>query len=63
MSEFTKAELEAQHVELLPAKETLFYNYNWANVYATNSAMAVNAATLWSHANATALQAVNVHQH
>lgn len=62
MIEFTTTELEDQHVELLPAKETLFFNYNWSNIYASNSAMAVNAATLLSSANATALQAVSVSQ-
>jgi hypothetical protein len=63
MTEFTTTEIDAQHVELLPAKETLNFNFNWANVYASNSALAVNAATVLSQAHAQALQAVTVNQH
>lgn len=63
MTEFTTTELEEQHVELLPAKETLYFNHNWANVYAANQAMALNAGTYWSHANAAAWQNVSVSQH
>jgi hypothetical protein len=63
MTEFTTTEIDAQHVDLLPAKETLNFNFNWANVYASNSALAVNAATVLSQANAQALQAVTVNQH
>ncbi|MCU1559160.1 hypothetical protein [Mycetocola sp.] len=58
----TIAELDAQSVELLPSKETLFFDTNWAAVYASNSSLAVNAATLLSSANSTALQSVNVYQ-
>ena len=65
MHTLTIAELEAQPVEMLPAKETLFFHYstNWAAVYATNSSLAVNAATFWSQANSAALQSVTVIQH
>ena len=48
-SELTIAELEAEHTELLPTRETLtfgFGNTNWAAIYATNSSMALNAAIL-----------------
>jgi hypothetical protein len=61
--EFTLAELDTQSVELLPPRETLFYgSNNWAAVYASNSALAVNAGTIFSSANATAAQAVIVSQ-
>lgn len=63
MTEYTSIELDQECVEVLPAKETLFFNYNWANVYASNSALAVNAATILSSANAAALQSVTVNQH
>lgn len=63
MKDFTMTEIEAQQVELLPSKETLFFNYNWADVYASNSALAVNANTLFSQANAQALQSVSINQH
>lgn len=63
MTEYTSAELEQQCIELLPTKETLSFHNNWANVVASNSALAVNAATLLSQANAAALQSVTVSQH
>ena len=64
MRNLTIAELEAQSVEMLPAKETLFLNYgtNWAAIYASNSSLAVNAATILSQANSAALQSVTVVQ-
>lgn len=63
MQEFTITELDGQQVELLPSKETLFFNVNWANVWASNSSLALNAGTLWSQANSAALQSVSVSQH
>jgi hypothetical protein len=61
--EVTFAELESEHVELLPARETLYFNhYNWAAVYASNSSMAINAATVASHANSWATQSIAVVQ-
>lgn len=63
MQEFTITELDGQQVELLPSKETLFFNVNWANVWASNSSLALNAGTLWSQANSAALQSVYVSQH
>jgi hypothetical protein len=60
--EFTIAELDTQSVELLPPRETLTFNNNWANVYATNSSLAVNAATILSQANSAAVQTIVVAQ-
>jgi hypothetical protein len=59
--ELTITELDSQHVELLPARETL--SFNWANVYASNSALALNAATFFSQANALAGQTIVVTQY
>lgn len=59
--ELTFSELEAESVELLPSRETLSLN-NWANVYASNSSMALNAASYWSNAASSANQAVTVVQ-
>ena len=56
------AELESEHTELLPTRETLTFNNNWANVLASNSSMALNAATWGSIANSAAYQAVTVTQ-
>lgn len=63
MQEMTFSELDTEMVTMLPAKETLFFNMNWAAIYATNSSLALNAATLLSSANSAALQNVVVHQH
>lgn len=60
--ELTLSELDVQHVELLPTKETLAFNNNWANVIASNSSLALNAATLWSQANSQAVQQIAVNQ-
>lgn len=63
-NELTFSELDVESVELLPARETLFFNtYNWAGIYASNSSLAVNAATLLSQANSAALQSISVSQH
>ncbi|MBD8868839.1 hypothetical protein [Nocardioides donggukensis] len=62
--ELTFTELEAEHVELLPARETLWFgNNNWAAVYASNSSVALNAASFNAIAHSAALQSINVHQH
>jgi hypothetical protein len=63
MQNITFAELDAQAVELLPAKETLFFDDNWTAIYASNSSLAVNAATILSQANSAAVQTVVVSQH
>lgn len=55
-------ELITEEVELLPARETLGF-FNWAQVSATNVALATNSYTWHSWASATANQAVIVNQH
>jgi hypothetical protein len=64
-TELTVAELDTEHTELLPARETLtfgFGNNNWAAIHATNSSMALNAAALYSTANSAAVQTIVVTQ-
>jgi hypothetical protein len=59
------AELEAEHTELLPVRETLtfgFGNNNWAAVYASNSSLALNAASILASANSAAVQTIVVGQ-
>lgn len=60
--ELTFDELDTEMVALLPAKETLFLNWNYAAIYASNSSLAVNAATVFSQANSLAAQSINVGQ-
>jgi len=60
--ELTNIELDSEYVELLPSRETLHFNNNWANVYASNSSMALNAASYWSSATSNATQTVVVNQ-
>ena len=65
MRELNFAELAAEQTELLPTRETLtigFGNNNWAAIYATNSSLALNAATLGSVANSGAVQTIAVVQ-
>ncbi|MCP3420612.1 hypothetical protein [Nocardioides pinisoli] len=63
MRELSFAELDTERTELLPTRETLtFGNYNWANIVANNSSMALNAATFTSVAHSEAWQAINVTQ-
>lgn len=57
------AELDDQFVEVLPARETLFFNINISNIIAVNMAIAVNAASIGSVANALAVQQIAVGQH
>ena len=59
------AELESEHTELLPVRETLtfgFGNQNWAAIYASNSSLALNAASLAALASSAAVQTVVVTQ-
>ncbi len=61
----TIAELEAETTELLPTRETLafgFGNNNWAAVYASNSSLALNAASIFASANSAAVQTIVVGQ-
>ena len=44
--ELTLSELAIQQAELLPERETLLFDFNWANIYATNAAYAVNACVV-----------------
>ena len=61
--ELTIAELETERTELLPTRETLtFGNTNWASIVASNSSMALNAASLYSVANSAAVQTITVSQ-
>jgi hypothetical protein len=57
----TLAELDQHEVSLLEPRETLAL-VNFANVSATNLALAINAATFQSQANAVAGQAIFVIQ-
>ena len=59
-TELSITELEAESVQMLPSRETLFFNTNWANVVASNSSMALNAASFNSLANSAAYQSINV---
>jgi len=57
------AELESERTELLPVRETLFFgNNNWAAIYATNSSLALNAASILASANSAAVQTIVVGQ-
>jgi hypothetical protein len=61
--ELTIAELEAERTDLLPKRETLWFgNTNWASVVASNSSLALNAASINSAANSMAGQTINVYQ-
>jgi hypothetical protein len=61
MTFVTREELAREEVELLPSRETLAF-INYANVSATNLAIAQNSYTLFSLAAASAKQAVVVSQ-
>ena len=60
--ELTLTELDSQHADLLPERETLVFNNNWANVIASNSSLALNAASVFSAANSAAVQQIAVSQ-
>ncbi|WP_459982035.1 hypothetical protein [Nocardioides sp. AN3] len=62
--ELTFSELDSEHVELLPARDTLtfFGKNNWATVLASNSSTALNVASFHSIAASNALQSVSVSQ-
>ena len=57
----TKVELSLEEVQVLPEREALGV-FNFANIYASNTAVAVNAASHFSVAKAVALQAISVNQ-
>ncbi len=56
-------ELDGESVELLESRTALGALVNIVNITAVNLAIAVNAATWHSTANAAALQGVAVHRH
>jgi hypothetical protein len=58
------AELETEQAELLPAREALGYygGYNVANIWASNTAVALNAGSYASLAVAKAYQNIEVEQ-
>lgn len=62
--ELTIAEIEDERTDLLPARETLSYggNFNWATIVASNSSLALNAASLYAVANSAAVQTIAVNQ-
>jgi hypothetical protein len=62
--ELTFTELDSERVELLPARDTLtfFGKNNWATVWASNSSMAFNAASIQSAATSGAVQQIAVTQ-
>ena len=60
--ELTLTELDGQCADLLPERETLAFNNNWANIYASNSSLALNAASVFSSANSAAVQQIAVSQ-
>jgi hypothetical protein len=63
MRELNFVELEAEHIELLPTRETMnVFGSNWAAIVATNSSLALNAASLASTANSAAVQTILVSQ-
>lgn len=60
MTNITMSELESQGGELLPERETLLLNFQWAGVNASNSSMAFNILTQGSAATSTATQTITV---
>ncbi|VXC37453.1 conserved hypothetical protein [Arthrobacter sp. 9AX] len=56
------ADLDAEVVELLPMKETLFFDLNVSPVIAVNLSLALNAASIGSVADSAALQEILVLQ-
>jgi hypothetical protein len=57
----THVELDLEEVQVLPEREALG-SFNWANIYASNTAVALNAASHYSVAKAVALQSIYVNQ-
>jgi hypothetical protein len=64
-SELSVAELDAQPLDLLPAKETMWalFNINVAPVTAVNVSMAINAASIGATASSYAGQQIMALQH
>ena len=61
--EISFQELDEQRVEMLPRRETLgYFKVNKAFIYATNQALALNAASQYADAYADAQQYITVVQ-
>jgi hypothetical protein len=58
----TSVEFDLEEVQILPEREALG-TFNWANVWASNSSIALNAASFRSTATSVALQGINVNQY
>jgi hypothetical protein len=58
----TSIDLDLEEVQILPEREALG-TYNWANVWANNATVALNAASFHSTATAVGLQTINIHQY
>ncbi len=58
VTEWVVSEIDDQLMEVLPRKETLFFDVNITNVVAVNLAIAVNAASIGATAAALANQHV-----
>ncbi|MEV0798212.1 MULTISPECIES: hypothetical protein [unclassified Kribbella] len=58
----TAVELDLEEIQVLPEREALG-GFNYANIYASNTAVALNAASYWSVAKAAAIQTIVVNQH
>ena len=61
---FTIADLEVEEAELLPARQALggYGGVNVASIWASNTAVALNAASFHSFAAASANQYISVFQ-
>jgi hypothetical protein len=61
--ELTIEEIDSQQVDLLPTRETLSSGWGMAaNVWATNSSLAFNAASYESYAESDAVQTITITQ-
>jgi hypothetical protein len=58
--ELTISELDDQRVELLPARETLYFHSRGVRIWAYNSALAFNVDSYQSDAEAWASQTITV---
>ena len=57
----TAVELDLEEIQVLPEREALG-GFNYANIYASNTAVALNASSYWSVAKAAAFQSIVVKQ-
>ena len=59
--ELTMSELDDQRVELLPARETLYYyGGTTVNVWASNAALAFNVASQYTNTASAAVQSISI---